>query len=116
MRSENKIVLYMVVLIVCLSSFSGCILNNLVFGPSFSLISWNVCDNEGFPSLSLNFSSTDTCTIEILGYDGELIDSDLVFYGSDNVLLRVRITMTRASKPKKGTRSSLMGCRTRVTL
>ena len=78
----------MIVTIVCFSSFSGCILNEL-FGTSFSLTSWNVCDDDGFPGLSLVFSSSGTVTVKLFGPDDSVLDSDLFFYGDHDAVLHL---------------------------
>jgi len=91
MHLSKKIICCAVLTIVCLSSLSGCILEDLLFGTSFSLISWDVCDDEGFPGLSLVFSSTGTITIKLFGPTGNLLDSDLLFYGSNSTLLHLAL-------------------------
>ena len=89
MHPSKKIICYAILTIVCLSSLSGCILEDLLFGTSFSLTSWDVCDDEGFPGLSLVFSSTGTITIKLFGTTGSILDSDLLFYGSNSTLLHL---------------------------
>jgi len=89
MHLSKKIICYTILTIVSLSSLSGCILEDLLFGTSFSLTSWDVCNDEGFPGLSLVFSSTGTITIKIFEPTGRLLDSDLLFYGSNSTLLHL---------------------------
>ena len=89
MHLSKKITCYSIITIVCLVSLSGCILEDLLFGTSFSLTSWYVCNDEGFPCLSLAFCSTGTVTIKIFGPTGILLNSDLLFYGSNSTLLRL---------------------------
>jgi len=91
MHLSKRIIFYSILTIVCLSSLSGCILEDLLFGTSFELTSWNVCDDEGFPGLYLVFSSTGTVKIKIFGHTGSLIDSDLLFYGSNSTLLHLAL-------------------------
>jgi len=89
MHLSKKITCYSILIIVCLGSLSGCVLEDLLFGTSFSLTSWYVCDDEGFPCLSLDFYNTGTVKIKIFGPNGSLIDSDLLFYGSNSTLLQL---------------------------
>ena len=89
MHLSKKIIFYAILTIVYLSSLSGCILEDLLVGTNFSLTSWEIYDDEGFPGLSLIFSSTGTVTIKIFGPDDTVLDSDLLFYGSDNVFLHL---------------------------
>ena len=87
MHTNKKIIFYAVITIVYFSSFSGCILEDLVFGTSFSLNSWEVGDDEGFPCISFNFSSSGTVTAKLFGPDENLRDSDLIFYGRNTSIL-----------------------------
>jgi len=78
-----------VVVMVCFSSFSGCILKDLLFGTSFSLKSYEVCDDDGFAGLSLGFSATDTVTVKLYGLDGSVLDSDLFLYGDSDAVFHL---------------------------
>jgi len=89
MHLSKKITCYAIFTIFCISSLSGCILDDLLFGTSITLTSWDVCDDEGFPCLSLAFCSTGTITIKIFGPTGNQLDSDLLFYGSNSTLLHL---------------------------
>ena len=89
MISKSKIIFIIVILILCFSLFSGCILNDFIFGTSFSLSSWKVCDDEGFPCLSINYSCNNLVTIKIFGPDDELIDSDLLFHTNNYALINL---------------------------
>jgi hypothetical protein len=82
MHLGKKIIFYTVVIVVCFSSFSGCIVKELLFGTSFSLKSYTVCDDDGFAGLSCVFSTTGTVTVKIFGPDGSLLDSDLFLSGN----------------------------------
>ncbi|MCK4347424.1 MAG: hypothetical protein KAW47_02295, partial [Thermoplasmatales archaeon] len=62
-------------------------MEDLVFGTSFSLNSWEVGDDEGFPCISFNFSSSGTVTAKLFGPDENLRDSDLIFYGRNTSIL-----------------------------
>jgi len=89
MHLRKKIICYAILTIVCLSSLSGCTIEDLLFGTNFSLTSWDVCDDEGFPGLSIVFSSTGTIKIKLFGPNGTLLDSDLLFFGSNSTLLHL---------------------------
>lgn len=89
MHLGKKIIFYSVVIVVCLSSFSGCILKDLLFGTSFSLKSYTVCDDDGFAGLSLVFSTTGTVTVKLFGLDGSLLDSDLFLSGNHDAVFHL---------------------------
>ena len=79
-----KKILTIIVLILLISSFSGCILEDIIGGTSFSLLGYEINDDNGFPKISINFSCSGTVTIKIFGPNNELIDSDLFFKGDQN--------------------------------
>jgi hypothetical protein len=91
MYSGKKIILYVVavVIIVCVSYFTVPFVFNMLFGTHFSLTSWEVGDDDGFPGLSLGFSTTDTATVKLFGPSGSLLDSDLFFYGNHNTVFHL---------------------------
>ena len=88
MSLDKKIISYLVATIVCFSLFSGCILND-IFGTSFSLTSWSVVDNDGFPGLSVSFSSSGTVTVKTLDPGGDVIDSELFLQGNNDAFLHL---------------------------
>ena len=82
-------------LIICLFSFififnlfSGCIFEE-IFGPSFTLKTWEVSDYEGFPCFNITFSCTGTVTVKILSNDNTILDSDFFFVGDHNASLNL---------------------------
>jgi len=91
MYSGKKIILYVVatVIIVCVSYFTVPFVFNMLFGTHFSLTSWEVDDDDGFPGLSFGFSTTDTATVKLFGPSGSLLDSDLFFYGNHNTVFHL---------------------------
>jgi len=88
MHSNKKLII--VIIFIFFSSFflSGCTLQNL-FGSSISLISWNVCDDDGFPSVEISFSNTCNVNLKTEYSSGTVIDSDEFFYGEHNVKLNI---------------------------
>ena len=89
MHLGKKIIFYTVVMVVFLSSFSGCILKDLLFGTSFSLKSYLVCDDDGFAGLSSVFSATGTVTVKLFDPDGSLLDSDLFLSGNNDAVFHL---------------------------
>jgi len=89
MQLGKKIIFYTVVMVVFLSSFSGCILNDLLFGTSFSLKSYEVCDDDGFAGLSSVFSATGTVTVKLFYPDGSLLDSELFLSGNNGAVFHL---------------------------
>jgi hypothetical protein len=88
MSLDKKTIVYLVATIVCFSLFSGCLLND-IFGTSFSLNSWNLVDNDGFPGLSLVFSSSGTITVKTLDPYENVIDSELFLQGNNDAFLHL---------------------------
>lgn len=87
----KKIVIFLFVLIFfSISIFSGCIFDNILpKETSFSLKSYYVTDEEGFPGLYIDFSSSGgRVTSKIYGPAGELKDSDY-FYGDSSSILHI---------------------------
>jgi len=89
MNPIKKFTVYTVILVVCLSSFSGCIVKDLLFGTSFSLKSYAVCDDDGFAGLSCVFSATGALTVKLFGPGGVLLDSDLFLSGTQNAVFHL---------------------------
>ena len=85
MHSSKKFIITAVVVIIGLSSLSGCILNQL-FGTSFTLNSWEVCDEEGFTGLLTSFSCSDAVTVKIMK-SSTVIDSELFLAGDYDAAL-----------------------------
>lgn len=82
----NKIAIFAAVIIIIISSFSGCILNE-IFGTSFTLNSYEIIDDEGFAGLSLDFLTTGEGTSKLYGPGNNLIDSDFFYIGNQNSVI-----------------------------
>lgn len=74
--------LILLIPIIFISSFSGCIFEDIFGGTSFSLNGYVIGDDEFFPSLSINFTCSDTVTVKVFGEGNRLVDSDLFFRGN----------------------------------
>ncbi len=62
----------------------------LIFGTKFTLLkSYSVYDDNGFPSLSIEFTCTGTVTVKIIGPDSRLINSDFFFKGNHDLFLHM---------------------------
>jgi len=88
MKSIKKIMLYFAVVIVVSSSFSGCILNQ-IFGTSFSLVSFNIVDDEGFVGMSMVFTNTGTVNVKMYNPSGNAVDSELFLSGSNDAVFHL---------------------------
>ena len=80
MPLTKKIIFSSVCIIVLCSSFSGCIFENLL-GTSFSLITWSICDDDGFAGLNITFTCSGSVTVKMVGPSSFLLDSDSYFKG-----------------------------------
>jgi len=69
-------VILIIFTIITASTLSGCVLDDLVGGTDFSLSSWTITDDNGFPALSITYSCTGTVTAEISGPSYSTSSSD----------------------------------------
>jgi hypothetical protein len=76
-----------ILLMMSVSQFTGCLVQDVLFGPSFSLSSWQVIDEEGFACLQLQYTTKETVTVKLFDDRGTLIDTTLLLYGSNETLL-----------------------------
>ena len=74
--------IYSAIIIVVSSSLSGCVLNQ-IFGTSFSLVSFDIVDDEGFAGMYMVFTNTGTITVKMYNPSGNTVDSEL-FLRSNN--------------------------------
>jgi len=84
MPLAKKFIAYLFFLIFTFSLFSGCIFEDIIFGTNFTLKSWRISDEDGFPSLNISFSCSDTIIVNIVGPDSIVLDSDSFFIGNHN--------------------------------
>jgi len=84
-----KKILILILFFLLISSFSGCIFNDIIGGTSFSLIGFEIKNDEGFPAVSLNFSCSGTVTIKIIDSNDNIIDSELFFRGEHETILNL---------------------------
>ncbi len=87
-KLSKKIIIFIVITIFCFGFFSGCIFDGL-FGTSFTLKSYSIVDDEGFPSLSFKFSCSGMVTVKLFDTLGSLQDSDLFFHGDHDSILHL---------------------------
>jgi len=84
MPLTKKIILFFISFIIIFNLFSGCLFEKIFVGTTFSLQSWKIGDDNGFPSLNLSFSCSGTVTVNIVGPDFLKKDSDFYFIGNHN--------------------------------
>jgi hypothetical protein len=88
MMLSKQIVVCIIIAVICVSSFSGCILNQL-FGTSFSWTSWRVADDDGFASVSLMFSCSGTVTLNLYDSAGSFVDEEMFLKGTHEAILHL---------------------------
>ena len=100
MPLAKKEFLIPIFLMIITSSFSGCVLEDVFLGgTNFTLNTYNIIDDEGFPAISINFTCSDTINVKVLK-NNKLVDSDLFFKGNHNPVLHLvgyRDTITPGS-------------------
>ena len=85
--------------ILSISLFSGCTIFDL-FGPRFSLDSYSICDDSGFPSLLVSFSCKDSIWIKIFDTNNEVVSKDFFVVGTHNSTLHLDSYMKTISQGK----------------
>jgi len=88
MMLSKRIIVCVVIATICVSLFSGCILNQL-FGTSFSWTSWEVVDDDGFASVSLTSSCSGAVTLNLYNPSGGLVDEEVFLAGNHEVVLHL---------------------------
>jgi len=88
MKSIKKIILCFIIVIVVSSSLSGCILNQ-IFGTSFSLVSSDIVDDDGFTGMSMVFTNTGTVNVKMYNPNGNAVDSELFLSGSNHAVIHL---------------------------
>jgi len=96
----KKIITISVILFFITSFLSGCIFEDILGLNNFSLDSWNVCDNEGFPALNITFSCKKTVNLKIISPGSIVIDNDFFFIGKHSAFLNIG---NYRSNPSPGT-------------
>jgi len=80
MSIDKKVAI--VIILLLLSSFSGCML----FKTEFSLISSVVYDDDGFASLLISFNTTDKTTLKLFDPNDNIIFSDIYYRGINDAV------------------------------
>ena len=78
MHSVRKITVTIAAVVIIVSLFSGCILEDLFGGDktSFRLKSWDIIDDQGFPSISVVFTCNDRVTVKMINPEDTVVDSE----------------------------------------
>ena len=85
MPLAKKTIILISVLLIITSSFSGCILDDWFGGTSFSLSSWNITDDEGFPSIQFSYTCSDRVTVKLYDPNNNEVDDDFFLRGPGQV-------------------------------
>lgn len=88
MPLNKKIIISFCVFIIIFTCFSGCILQDIFGAASFSLESYSVIDDDGFPAVSVSFNSSGRVNLKTFDPNSNMIDYDF-FYRSDNTILNL---------------------------
>ena len=75
----GKTILILIILII--SSFSGC---NFLRQTKFTLISLTIDDDDGFPRMHVQFNTSDSSTLLLIGPQKNLLFSNTYYYGIHN--------------------------------
>ena len=86
MPLNNKIIITIVISIILSVSFSGCLLENILGAASFSLDSYSVVDDEGFPAIALSFTCAGRVNLKTYSSNSQMIDYDFFYRDSETTL------------------------------
>lgn len=89
MPLTKKILITSIAIILLVSSFSGCLLNDLLGITTFELNTWAVSDDEGYASIDITFTCSGTVTIKMFSSGSTLIDTHYYFKGSHNATVHL---------------------------
>lgn len=89
MSSFIKVVLIFSFLLLIFGFFTGCIFDDILSRDSFIIKSWQIVDNEGFPTLELNFNSSGSIRAQLINENNTIMDSSIVFYGQNSTSLNI---------------------------
>lgn len=81
MSLRKQLAIFIFLLILFTSSLSGCIFQDLLFGTSFTLNSWSLSDDNGFPAVFYNYTSSGYVTVEMYNATSSLVDLDIYVQG-----------------------------------
>ena len=88
MLFNKKIIIYFLVFIIIVTCLSGCILKNIFNTTNFSLNSYRIVDDQGFPALSIYFNCSNRVNFKTYDTNLNLIDYDF-FYHEGNTTLNI---------------------------
>jgi len=89
MQKKPIFIAYAVCVVFIINAFSGCIVEDLLFGTSFTLESWEIVDYEGFPAIYLSFTASNTVYVKTYDISGNNIDEDIVFIDRNTTFLNL---------------------------
>ncbi len=85
---NKKIIISFCVFILIFTSFSGCILDNIFRAANFTLNSYSIIDDQGFPAISVYFNCSGRVNLKTFNDTSNIIDNDL-FYHNGNTSLNI---------------------------
>ncbi|RLF31899.1 MAG: hypothetical protein DRM98_04820 [Thermoplasmata archaeon] len=87
----NKKTIYFIIGVTLFlsSCCSGCLFEDLFFGTSFTLKSWSIIDDEGFPALNISYSCSGMVTVKLFTANHSQVDSDFFFRGDGYTVLHI---------------------------
>jgi predicted transglutaminase-like cysteine proteinase len=87
MPLNKKIIISFCIFLILFTCFSGCILQDIFGAASFSLDSWNVTDDKGFPAVFVSFTCSGRVNLKTFDTSSNMVDYDF-FYGDKNTTLK----------------------------
>jgi predicted transglutaminase-like cysteine proteinase len=89
MPFNKKFIVYFCVLILFFTCFSGCIIFENIFGAaSFSLDSYSIVDDAGFPAIYVSFNCSGRANLKTFDSSSNMVDYDF-FYREGNTTLNL---------------------------
>jgi predicted transglutaminase-like cysteine proteinase len=88
MNLNKKIIISFCIFTIIFTCFSGCILEDIFGTASFSLDSYNIIDDQGFPTISIYFNCSGRVNLKTFDTSSNMVDYDF-FYHEGNTTLNI---------------------------
>ena len=88
MPLNKKIIISFCIFTIIFTCFSGCILKDIFGAASFSLNSYSIIDDQGFPAISVYFNCSGRVNLKTFDTSSNMVDYDF-FYHEGNTTLNI---------------------------
>lgn len=86
MLINKKIIIYFSFIILIFTCFSGCIFDNIFGVVNFSMNSYSIIDDQGFPALSIYFNCSSRVNLKTFNTNHNMVDYDFFYHDGNTTL------------------------------